>query len=29
MEKVMHSSQIDKYLTSIIIGQKWTNQIAL
>ena len=27
MENVMKSSQIDKYLTSIIIGQKSTNQI--
>ena len=28
MENVMQSSQIDKCLTSIIIGQKSTNQIA-
>ena len=26
--KVKHSNQIDRYLTSIVIGQKSTNQIA-
>ena len=28
MENVMQSSQFDKYLSSIIIGQKSTNQSA-